>query len=369
MIPLCRPSIQKSDIDNVVSVLESSQLVQGIFVEKLETAVQNYLKVKHAVALSSGTATLHLALLSLGIGPGDEVIVPAFSYVATANVVELTGAKPVFVDIALDSFNINPELIERAITPRTKAIMPVHEFGLSAEMDSIIDIAGHYRLAVIEDAACALGAEFHNRKVGGFGNIGSFSLHPRKAVTSGEGGVLVTDNDELASFFRVMRNHGIRKDGAKMKFVAAGFNYRMTDFQAALVVGQLDRIEEILNKRAQIAQFYDEQLGSPLFLKPKASPRARHAWQSYHILLHDGMSQEKVLHYLSENGIGANYGAQCIPIQEYYQNKYGYTASEFPNSANAFLNGITIPLFDTMHNDQITKVTEVLNRLTEQNNA
>ena len=174
----------------------------------------------------------------LGIGAGDEVIVPAFSYVATANVVEIVGAKCVFVDVERDTFNIDVSKIERAITPRTKAIIPVHEFGLACDISELMKIAEKHNLFVIEDAACALGATENEKFVGTFGQVGSFSLHPRKAVTSGEGGILTTDDDDLAEKFRVLRNHGISMQNGKMDFVAAGFNYRMTDFQAALVRGQ-----------------------------------------------------------------------------------------------------------------------------------
>jgi perosamine synthetase len=207
-IPLMVPDIQQQDIDAVVAVLQSGMIIQGTKVEELEKNIAKYLGVAHAIAVSSGTATLHLALVALGIGRGDEVIVPAFSYIATANVVELVGAKPVFVDID-SSFNIDINLIEQAISPATKAIIPVHEFGLACDIREICETAKKFNLKVIEDAACALGATQNEKFVGTFGNVGSFSFHPRKAITSGEGGMLVTNDDEIARKVRILRNHGI----------------------------------------------------------------------------------------------------------------------------------------------------------------
>ncbi|RZB31526.1 MAG: hypothetical protein SRB2_04495 [Desulfobacteraceae bacterium Eth-SRB2] len=360
-VPLAFPSIDQNDIENVIRVLQSGQLVQGSQIKLLEKAVAALIGVEHAVAVSSGTATLHLALLSLGVGPGDEVVVPAFSYVATANVVELAGAKPVFVDILLDTFNIDPYRIEAAITPRTKALMPVHEFGYPADMERIIEIADRYSLPVVEDAACALGAEWKGRKVGAWGKIGSFSLHPRKAVTSGEGGVLTTNDSNLAKFFSIMRNHGIDNASGVMDFVAAGFNYRMTDIQAALVVGQLKRLKTIIAKRNVIMDCYDKELKPRFFQKPKPPLNGRTTWQSYHIVLNDDVAQTRFLHFLTEKGIGANYGAQCIPVQTYYRKKYGYTSVEFPVAYRAFSQGVVLPIFDSMTENQVSYVIETVN--------
>ena len=192
---------------------------------------------------------MHLALKALGIGPGDEVIVPAFSYVATANVVELVGAKPVFVDIDLATFNLDTSLLEQSITDKTRAIIPVHEFGLMCNMQVILELAHSKKIPVIEDAACALGASADDKLAGTLGDFGSFSLHPRKAISSGEGGLLCSKTAEMDEKIRILRNHGMQINHGKMDFVEAGFNYRMTDFQAALVSNQLLRLEEILQTK------------------------------------------------------------------------------------------------------------------------
>ena len=364
-VPLSFPSIEQGDIENVRRVLESGQLVQGCYVQSLEKAFADLVGVEYAVAVSSGTATLHIALLSIGIGPGDEVIVPAFSFVATANVVELVGAKPIFVDINSTSFNIDTSRIIEAITPSTKVLMPVHEFGYPAEMDIITEIANEYGLAVVEDAACALGAEWMDRKAGSWGNIGSFSLHPRKAVTSGEGGVLTTNDAALAKYFRIIRNHGIDNASGVMDFVAAGFNYRMTDMQAALVVGQLERLETILAKRNDIVSRYEKELNPHFYRKPKSPLDGRTTWQSYHIVLDDEVHRSDFQNYLLEKGIGSNYGAQCIPVQNYYRNKYGYRPLDFPEAYRAYTQGVALPLFDSMTSDQISYVIDALNTYSE----
>lgn len=361
IVPLARPSIDRRDRENVRAVLESGQLVQGSRVAALEEAVAATVGVDHAVAVSSGTATLHLALLSFGTGPGDEVIVPAFSHVATANAVELTGAKPVFVDVDPGSFNIQPDGMARAISGRTKVLMPVHEFGFPADMGKILEIAESHRLPVVEDAACALGSQWSGRKVGSFGAAGSFSLHPRKAVTSGEGGVLTTNDSGRASFFRIMRNHGMDDSGRTPDFVQAGFNYRMTDIQAALALGQIERLETLIARRQAVAERYDRELRGRFFRKPSFPATGRTNWQSYHIVLDDTVDQTEFLAFLREKGIGANCGAQCIPMQTYYRRKYGYAAGDFPEAYRAFRRGVVLPLFDSMTEIQVTRVIDCVN--------
>lgn len=364
-IPLASPNITENEIEAVAEVLRSGNLVQGKNVAELENQVADYLNVKHAVAVSSGTATLHLALVALGIGAGDEVIVPAFSYVATANVVEIVGAKCVFVDVEKDTFNIDVSKIEKAITPNTKAIIPVHEFGLACDIAEIMTIAEKHNLFVIEDAACALGAEENNKKVGTFGSIGSFSLHPRKAVTSGEGGILTTDDDNLAEQFRVLRNHGIQINDGKPEFVAAGFNYRMTDFQAALVLGQFARIEEIITYRNELAKIYFEELKHTVNIKlPKIPSGKLHTWQTFHTVVSEKIDRNDLIEKLKSRGIGANYGAQCIPYQTFYREKYGLDCEIiFPNSLRAFQKGLALPLYEKLSGDDIRFVSNTLNEL------
>jgi perosamine synthetase len=364
-IPLMVPDIQQQDIDAVVRVLQSGMLIQGARVEELEKNIAAYVGSKHAIALSNGTATLHLALVALGIGKGDEVIVPAFSYIATANVVELVGATPVFVDIESDTFNINTNLIEQAITPRTKAIIPVHEFGLACDIAAICTIAKKHQLHVIEDAACALGATENGVFAGTSGAMGSFSFHPRKAVTSGEGGMLVTNDDALAAKLRILRNHGIDMQNGNMEFVAAGYNYRLTDFQAALVNSQFQRIKTILDYKRKLATVYFDGLANNDKIKcPTVHPSKLHSWQSFHVLLEKSVDRNELIVQLKAAGIGTNYGAQCMPYQQFFSEKYQLDCEIlFPNAMNAYKQGLVLPLYEKLAEEDIMNVVTKINTL------
>ncbi len=361
-VPLASPEITDEDIACVVKVLKSGMLVQGENVLAFENSFTNYHNCKQAIAVSNGTATMHLALVAMGIGPGDEVIVPAFSYVATANVVELVGATCVFVDIELSTFTIDVSQIEQAITPKTKAIIPVHEFGLAADMESIMAIANKYNIKVLEDAACALGATQNNKAVGTFGELGSFSLHPRKSITSGEGGVLTTNNIALSQKIRQLRNHGIEIVDGQMDFVEAGFNYRLTDFQAALVNSQMQRIDTIIHKKQTLAEVYFEELKNSNIVVPSVPADRNHTWQTFHILCNTNRNQQEVINYLKQNNIGSNYGAQCIPAMTFYQKKYGHDAKQqFSNAYMAFTKGIALPLYDKLTKETILQIAQITN--------
>ncbi len=363
-IPLARPDINETDIDAVVNVLRSGHLVQGKNVQLLEEEFSGRHGTTYGIAASNGTATLHLALKAMGIGSGDEVIVPAFSYIATANAVELVGAKPVFVDIDINTFNIDDEQCEKIITPKTKAIIPVHEFGLACNIDTICSIASKYQLFVIEDAACALGAKLHGKPVGSFGDIGSFSLHPRKSITSGEGGVLITDKEFLFHKIKQLRNHGIELREGIMEFIEAGYNYRLTDFQAALALSQMKRLDSILNRKQRLAEIYLNEIKNPRITLPSVPADRKHTWQTFHLLLPDEYDQVIVMNQLKQKNIGTNYGAQCIPAQEFYQRKYNYDCKvQFPNANRAYKKGLAIPLFEKLTEDQIIYIANSINEL------
>jgi perosamine synthetase len=364
-IPLMVPDIQEADISEVNRVLRSGMLVQGAEVEQLEKRIAGVAGTPLAAAVTNGTATLHLALLALGIGKGDEVIVPAFSYIATANVVELVGAKPVFVDVLLASFNIDTDKIEEAITPRTKAIIPVHEFGLACDITRVMEIARKHGLYVIEDAACALGAAENGQAVGGFGDAASFSFHPRKAITSGEGGVLVSKSDGLIKKVKELRNHGIEMINGRMEFVSAGYNCRLTDFQAALINSQLDRLGKIIAYKQELAGVYAAELNSSWITVPHVPANKHHTWQTFHIILSDEINRDRAIDWLKLNGVGSNYGAQCMPAQAYFSEKYHYDCgSLFPNAMKAYRQGLAIPLYDRLSAEQIKHISQTLNKIT-----
>lgn len=364
-IPLAKPNIIEKDIQLVSEVLRSGMLVQGKYVSELENSFIKLTKTKFASALSNGTATMHLALISLGIKEGDEVIVPAFSYVATANVVELVGAKPIFIDIDISTYNIDVTKIEAAITSKTKAIIPVHEFGLACEIDEVERIAKKHKLYVIEDAACALGAKYKDHHVGSFGDFGSFSLHPRKAISSGEGGVLITNNFDYDKKIKTLRNHGTEIIDGRLDFTEIGFNYRLTDFQAALVYSQMDRLEKSIDYKNELAEIYFSEISSNKIILPSVPNHTRHTWQTYHILLNEGINREDIISKLREKNIGVNLGAQCIPYMKVYKEKYNYNCVKlFPNALNAYKNGLALPIYDLITKEQVKYISINLNKLT-----
>lgn len=362
IIPLTMPNIQQEDINQINDVLKSGRLVQGKKVRDVEALLAELTGVSHISLVANGTASLHLALISLGIGPGDEVIIPAFSYVATANVVEVVGAKCVFVDIDLPTFNINTEHINSQITQRTKAIMPVHEFGLCADMTAIMAIADFHGIPVIEDAACAIGATHNGRQAGTFGHFGSFSFHPRKTVTSGEGGCLVTAKPEFDKRIRTLRNHGIAPDSLPMDFVEAGFNYRMTDLQAALLQGQIERLSATLAQKRAIAERYLKEIRCSLVTLPSVPVGSEHSWQTFHILLESEPQRDALSAHIRQYGVMSNYGAQCIPAMTYYRNKYGNNFwREFPNAYRSYTCGLAIPLYEKLSDQQAERVIDSIN--------
>lgn len=366
MIRLCEPDILDAEFQAVYEVLKTGYLVQGVRVRELEEKIEKYLHVQHAIAVSNGTAALHLALIALEIGPGDEVIVPDFTFPATANVVELIGATPIFVDISLETFNIDTAKIEAKISKNTKAIIPVHEFGIAANLEAISEICKKHNLKIIEDAACALGTSYHKEYVGTKYGIGCFSLHPRKAITTGEGGIITTNNSEIAAKLRILRNHGISTENNAIDFVLAGFNYRMTDIQGALGNAQMGKLGSIINRRRELADLYFEGLGcNTNLLLPGRSKDNEHTYQTYYVILDQKLNRDSVMRELREQGIECNYGAYPLHSLTYYKQKYSYNSSEFINSLIAFKQGIALPLHSRLSNSDVQYVIDKMNLLTQ----
>jgi perosamine synthetase len=363
LIRLSIPDLGEEELEEIREVLETGYLVQGEKVAELEDMVANYLKVKHVIAVSSGTAALHLALLALGIGKGDQVIVPDFTFPATANVVELTGATSKFVDIRLDNYCIDVTKIEKYINSKTRVIIPVHEFGQAADMKPILALAKKYNLHVIEDAACALGTEYMKKKVGTLGTIGCFSLHPRKAITTGEGGLIATNDSMLAEKIRVLRNHGLSYVESKPKFVLLGLNYRLTNIQGAIGVVQFRRLNDILRKRKQIAQKYTSKLSNSVFYKtPTEKVYGSHIFQTYHILVDQKVNRDKLIKVLKDRGIETNFGAYAVHIQPYYQYKYKLKDNLYKNSLIAFNQGLALPMHSKLTDTEIDEIVAELEK-------
>lgn len=357
-IPITRPFFGEEEERAVVQVLRSGWVVQGPKVAEFEQCVAEYLGVRYAVATSSCTTALHLALALSGIGPGDEVIVPSFTFIATANVVCYTGATPVFVDIDSQTYNMNPACIEAAITPRTKAIMPVHQIGLAADMDHINHIAQRHGLLVIEDAAPAIGALYKGKKVGALGNPTCLSFHPRKAITSAEGGMIVTDDEAFAERVRVLRAHGmslsdlVRHQAKRVlieEYHDLGYNYRMSDLHAAVGVEQMKKLNGVLTQRQQIATRYNEAFAILENVQlPFSSSEMPHSYQSYMIQLSPSITKtrEQIMQELLEVGVATRRGVMAIHQEPYYRQHFDQVSLPITEAATAHT--LLLPIYATM---------------------
>lgn len=348
-IRLALPYTDGAEVDAVAAVLASGTLTQGSRVAAFEEAVATLVGTKHAIATTSATTSLHLVLAGLGIGAGDEVLVPDFTFPATANVVVERGARPVLVDIDLATYTIDWAAAERLITPRTRAIMPVHTFGLAADMDPIIALAKRHGLAVVEDAACALATTYHGRPVGSFGSPACFSFHPRKSITTGEGGMATTDDPELAARLRLLRSHGGVRSEGRFTFEAAGYNYRLSDILAAIGLTQLAKLDWILERRRSIARRYRELLADvPAIRLPTEPGWGGHVYQSFVVLLDRSVDRDAVIRALDTEGIETTLGTYALHCQPFFQRAYGYRVGDLPASREAFERTLTLPLYPTM---------------------
>ncbi len=372
-IPLTVPYLGKEEKRAVAKVLDSGWLVQGQRVAEFEDRFSNYTGAKYAVATSSCTTALHLALVLDGIGPGDEVICPSYTYVATANAILYAGAKPVLVDIDPDTFNIDPQKIEEAVTKKTKAILPVHQLGLPYEMRAITGIARRYDLAIIEDAACALGARYKNKRIGSLRNIACFSFHPRKAMTTGEGGMLSLPSKKLAERARRLRTHGasiyvLEQHKSKKPlfetYSELGYNYRMTDLQAAIGIEQLKKIDSILAKRLRLAKRYNKGLQMVQKVEtPYVPSHMKATYQTYAIKLRPPLDRKcgQLLKMLASVGIGARRGIPPIHLQPYWIRRFGkrrLPVTELVSQSSVFL-----PLYPSMKDRQQNFVIEQVKRV------
>ena len=356
--------ITETDLSLVSEVIRSGRLVQGKFCRQVEELICQYIGCDEAVLFSNGTAPLYASLKYNNIGPGDEVILPAFSFVATANVVEQVGARPIFVDVDYENWCLDIAKLEPLITQNTRAIMPVHEFGYPIDLTEVYDLAKSYDLVVIEDGACAFGSKRSNKMVGSESKFCTFSFHPRKIISCGEGGAIVTNDKGVANFMRTFRNHGIDMNFAanRDKFVASSLNFRMTDFQAALLLGQVERLEYQIQERNRVAESYSNDFGDLGIDVPKFHQNVRSNWQSYHLMMPRG-TRDQVISALSEKGVQATYGAQCIPALKYYCDKYKNDLRKYETSLRAFENGLCIPLVNTGSEFVIEMLTKTVGSL------
>lgn len=375
---LASPHFDETEIDAIRECFASGWATQGPRTEQFERLVGELHGAQHAIATTSATTALHLCTAALGLGPDDEVIVPAFTWITSANAAEYVGARAVFADVSPETFNVDPAALEAAITPQTRAIIAVHLFGLSAEMDAIMEIAGRHDLAVIEDAACAIGTSYRGRFVGAIGDAGCFSFHPRKVITTGEGGMVLTNGDALAERVRVLRNHGTtglpdpdtepHGPWTMGLFDELGFNLRFSDIHAAVGLAQMSKLGGLLAERRARAQRYNELLAGIEGLQtPTAGPVEGHNYQSYVVRLLDGGRERRnaVMEQLAAADIQTRPGTHAVHRLGYYRRKYGLAPDDFPNASLCEDTTITLPIFPGMTDADQDQVVEVLARALE----
>ncbi|MFB3764135.1 MAG: DegT/DnrJ/EryC1/StrS family aminotransferase [Methanotrichaceae archaeon] len=363
---MLRPYFDLDELNEIRQVLESGWVSQGPKVREFEGIVANYLGAKHAIAVTNCTCALHLSLMALGIGTGDEVLVADYTFPATAHAVLYCGAKPIFIDIDKRTYNINSEELEEKITEHTRAIIPVHTFGQPAAMDRIMEIAKIHDLKVIEDAACALGAKYNNEFAGTIGDLGCFSFHARKGITTGEGGMVVTDDPGYAEKVRHLSVFGMtsawdreRSDHLIIpEFTDIGYNYKMSDISAAVGVAQMRRLDAVIKRKQELAKYWDEKLHElELIEPPYIAKGAKHIYQSYVSLVDKRINRNRLIERLSKNGIQAQIGTYSCHIQPVYQYK-----DKCPKSFDVYNRALALPMYFGLREEDIDKAFEALRR-------
>jgi len=363
-IPLSAPDLTEAEIQAVSAVLRTSRLSLGPQLEEFEQSLARYIGTSHAIAVNSGTSALHLCIRALGISEGDEVIVPSFAFIAVANVLRYERALPVFIDIDPQTLNLDPARIEEAITPRTRAIIVVHTFGCPAALGEILEIARRHQLFVIEDACEALGAQFDGRKVGSFGDAGVFGFYPNKQITSGEGGMIVTNDSKVAAFARKLRNQGRSESGEWLQHDELGYNYRISELNCALGATQLQRLESILERREAVAREYHRRLESQpdLELPAIALPHRRISWFVYVLRLSKRFAashRDHIVHEMASRGIACGRYFAPIHLQPAYRSQphrcmpLAHTESIAPRT-------LALPFFNKITLEQIEEVCRTL---------
>ena len=360
-IPMSAPDIDESDVAAVTAVLRSGQLARGPKAEEFERAVAGYVGVPHAVAVSSGTAALHLLIRALGIGAGDEVIVPSYTFCATVNALLYEGAVPVFADVDSETGNIDTGDIEHRITPRTRAVMVVDAFGYPADWEGIERVARDHWLEIIDDACEAIGAEYNGRRIGSFGDGAAFAFYPNKQITTGEGGMIVTANPRVAKLARSMRNHGRAETGFDPERL--GFSYSMNEMSAALGCSQMRRIDVLLAKREAVARLYTEYLQSlsPSVRAPRVRPGVKASWFVYVVTLADGLRREPVMRAMEAHGIPVRGYFSPMHLAPYIRQRFANCApGSLPRTESLAARTFALPFHGNMTAAEVDRVVSVL---------
>ena len=359
MIPIAKPTIGKEEEKAVIKIIRSGKLVQGEKVEEFEKKFARYCGAKFAVATDNGTSALIVALTSVGVGPGDEVITTPLSFIATTNAIVFTGAKPVFVDIDPDTFNIDPELVERAITKKTKAILPVHLYGLMADMESINKIAKKHNRIVIEDSAQAHGAEIRGKRAGSWGLAACFSFYPSKNMTTSEGGMITTNSKQLAEACKLIRNQGM---GNQYQYKRIGYNFRMTNIEAAIGVEQLKKLEKMNRARAKNAVYLNKKFADTKgVVTPKVPKNYRHVYHQYTLKIDDNysLSRDKLLTKLRKNGVDARiYYPKLLSDEPFFKQ---YDRGELNIAKSIHWQILSLPIHPSLTRQDLDKIVEVVN--------
>lgn len=361
MIPLSRPDITEREKQLVLEVLNSDQLALGPMLKAFEEKMSMYIGTKYAVACNSGTSGLHMLIRAFDIKDGDEVITTPFSFVASSNCILFERAKPVFVDIDEKTLNMDVTQIESKITERTKAILPVHVFGQPANMDEINRIAKKHGLVVIEDACEAIGAKWNGKMAGTMSDAAVFAFYPNKQMTTGEGGVVVTDQETIAKLCMSLRNQGRGEDSQWLHHVRLGYNYRMDEMSAALGLAQLERIEEMLSRRAQVARWYMERLRDiPGVILPHVDPRVEMSWFVFVIRFEEGIDRDRIMEGLLRRGVGCRPYFQPIHLQPFYREMFGYREGDYPVTEKVAKSALALPFFNSMTEELVDRVVDHL---------
>ena len=368
-IPLLKPHFDGEEIREIQKVLESGWVSQGPKTEELEKLICEYLHVNHAIAVNNCTAALHVSLLSMGITAHDEVLVADYTFPATGHAVLYCGGRPVFVDVDARTYNINPAELEGKISEKTKAIIPVHTFGQAADMDTIMEVAEQYSIPVIEDAACALGATYKKKYAGTMGDIGCFSFHARKGITTGEGGMVVTRNEELAQKIRRLSVFGMTSAWEREKkafsipeFVEVGYNYKMSDINAAVGVAQQRKLDTIIKRKGVLAQYWDEILEDICDIEPPyVEKNVTHVYQSYVPLVDRKIRRNHLIRALLKRGVQANIGTYASHIQPVYKSE-----DRCPVSLDIFRRALALPLYYSLKESEIDAAASSLKAALEE---
>ncbi len=358
-VRLAAPDIQAGDLERALRCIQSGNLVQGPQVAEFEQKIAGYTGLPHCAVVSSGTAALHLALLALQVPAGASVIVPAFTYPATANVVEIIGARTVLCDVEPGSYVLSARTLQQAFDgcPQgsVAAVMPVHEFGYPVQIAEIARICRERGARVIEDAACAFGTQADGGHPGLHGDLACLSFHPRKAVTTGEGGAVLARDAALMERVRDLRNHGMRVNGISREFVLAGLNYRMTDFQAALGIGQIGRFARELDDRRALAAVYCRELAGQSQLELPQLPPG-HALQTFMVVLADAIDRDAVASGMREHGIECGPAAQALNCLQYFRERYGLRPEHFPVATRLYRQGLALPMHGRVSPQDVSRV-------------